>query len=142
MTKAVCNLARVVTNRRQMFVQIYILMDTIEQIFVPFINYYKKNYIYRIFTFAFLLFFFTLLFPLSSLNDTIISCTVYSYIPQNITSYLLLQNVIFYVVVMIVENKIVAIYQQLRNENTSCQKTNVHILLNGSIHTMPGRNQM
>lgn len=58
MTKAVRNLARVVTNRRQMFVQIYILMDTIEQIFVPLINFYKKNYIYRIFTFTFLLFFF------------------------------------------------------------------------------------
>lgn len=43
---------------------------------------------------------------------------------------------------MIVENKIVAIYQQLRNENTCCQKTSVRILLNGSIHAVPGRNQM
>lgn len=58
MTKAVCNLARVVTNRRQMFVQIYILIDTIkeielQQIFVTFINNCKKNYIY-----VFIIFFF------------------------------------------------------------------------------------
>lgn len=86
MTKAVCNLARVVTNRRQMFVQIYILIDTIkeielQQIFVTFINNCKKNYIY-----VFIIFFFALPFPLSSLNDTIISYTIYSYILQNITS--------------------------------------------------------
>lgn len=151
MTKAVCNLARVVTNRRQMFLEIYILMDTIkeielEQIFVPFIDYNKKNYIYHVFTFTLLLFFFffTLLFPPSSLNDTIISYIIYSYILQNITSctILLLQNVIFYVAVMIVENKIVAIYQQLCKENTSCQKTSVRILLNGNIQAVPGRNQM
>lgn len=71
MTKAVCNLARVVTNRRQMFLQIYILMDTIkeielEQIFVPFIDYNKKNYIYHVFTFTLLLFFFFFHFAVST----------------------------------------------------------------------------